>query len=57
LTTSEPFLSATRVRPPGVISMPLGRDQHERPQIDMARGRPDLVKIGTVESASVGWAI
>src|SRR6186713_2098312 len=56
-TTSEPFLSATRVRPPGVMSMPPGETRTKGLRSTWRGARPALVNIGTVESESVGWAI
>src|SRR4029450_6759665 len=55
-TTSEPFLSATRVSPPGrtKISFPYrmyGRRSTWRPS------NPSPTMVGTRESESVGWAM
>ena len=57
LTTSDPFFSATRVSPPGVMSTPLGETSTKGRRSTWRGARPALVKIGTVDSASVGWAI
>src|SRR5438477_7733075 len=56
LTTSEPFLSATRVRPPGTIrtrSRPVSTNGRR----STWRGAtPSSTQVGQVDSASVGWA-
>src|SRR3546814_17746581 len=53
-TTSDPLRIATRVSPPGVILIPCG-DISTKGRRSTCRGAsPALVKIGTVDSDSVG---
>src|SRR3546814_5663245 len=57
LTTSEPLRIATRVSPPGVILIPCGDISTKGRRSTWRGASPALVKIGTVESDSVGCAI
>ena len=58
LTTSEPSLSATRVSPPGTTRTPSAPGQHVGTQVDVARREAARRRsTGTVDSASVGWAM
>ena len=57
LTTSEPSCSATRVSPPGTIRM-RSRPVSTNGRKSTWRGAiPEATQVGTVESASVGWAM
>ena len=57
LTTSEPFFSATRVSPPGTIRT-RSRPTSTNGRRSTWRGAmPSSTQVGTVESASVGWAM
>ena len=56
-TTSDPSFSATRVRPPGVMLMPSARPARNGRRSTWRGARPWRVSIGTVDSASVGWAM
>ena len=56
-TTSDPRFSATRVRPPGVMSIRSGETSTNGRRSTCRGARPLLVKIGQVESESVGWAM
>ena len=55
LTTSEPFRSATRVRPPGTKSP--ARRKHIGPKIDVTRHDRPSMKQGGSQSDIVGWAM
>src|SRR4051812_44496826 len=50
LTTNDPFFSATRVRPPGVIRT-LSPDSTNGLRSTWRGATPDFVKVGTEESA------
>jgi hypothetical protein len=57
-TTSEPSLSATRVRPPARCDLPLLPESTKGRRSTWRGARPDSTKqVGQVESASVGWAM
>ena len=56
-TTSDPLLIATRVNPPGVILIPCGDISTKGRRSTWRGASPALVKIGTVDSDSVGCAI
>ena len=56
-TTNEPSLSATLVKPPGVILILLGDTKTKGLKSMCLELKPLLVKIGTVESSNVGCAI
>ena len=57
LTTRLPFFSATRVSPPGVISTPLGLTSTNGRRSTWRGVSPARLKIGQVDSDSVGWAM
>ena len=57
LTTSDPGVIATRVKPAGHDPHAVGAGQHERPQVDVPRRDARSVAVGQVDSASVGWAM
>ena len=57
LTTSEPSVKATRVRPPGTIFTPLVPDSAKGRKSTWRGETPLSNEAGQVESASVGWAM
>src|SRR6185503_18085155 len=56
-TTSEPLRRATRVRPPGTMVVPLAPVRTNGRKSTWRGATPCSVKVGTVDSASVGWAM
>jgi len=56
-TTSDPLRSATRVRPPGTVMMPFAPVRTKGRKSTWRGASPLSVWTGTVESASVGWAM
>src|SRR5262249_59380913 len=57
LTTSDPFFSATRVRPPGTMRM-RSRPVSTNGRRSTWRGAtPSSTQVGQVDNASVGWAM
>ena len=57
LTTKEPSVRATRVRPPGTISTPFEPVKINGLKSTWRGASPFSVKVGQVESANVGCAI
>src|SRR5580658_1119241 len=57
LTTNEPLVSATRVRPPGTIFTPFAPDRTKGLRSTWRGETPLSNEAGHVESASVGWAM
>ena len=57
LTTSEPSLQRHAREAAGHEADASRPDEHEGPQVDVARRDAGLDQVGQVESASVGWAM
>ena len=57
MTTNDPFLSATLVRPPGVTYTSSFDSKAKGLKSTCLGTRPDLVKIGHVDKDKVGCAI
>src|SRR5579885_1412959 len=57
LTTSEPLLSATRLRPPGTMRTRLRPVSTNGRRSTWRGATPSSTQVGQVESASVGWAM
>src|SRR5579885_2296609 len=57
LTTREPLLSATRVRPPGTMRTRLRPVSTNGRRSTWRGATPSSTQVGQVESASVGWAM
>ena len=56
LTTSDPFTSAVRVRPPGSTQVDVPLTMYGRRST--CRGaRPSSVQVGQVDSVTTGWAM